>query len=118
MLVRAQTQDLLLAMLVDNEPLRLAFNSAHVAPLLTGTRQNSLPNRAPNPIAQAASIVPGGNRAPLAMAPSSMSLAGMSSADLPVQPATANGGILPQQVGTPPFVIGVSRPAHCYCWRC
>lgn len=80
-------QDLLLAMLVSNEPLRLAFNSAHVAPLLSGTRQSTFPARPPNPLAQTASVIPGSNQGPLPMQPSQIPQ--LQSADMAAAAATA-----------------------------
>ena len=48
-------QDLLLALLAEEQPLRLAANSGSVPPLLAGTTQHSYPQQQPAPAAAAVS---------------------------------------------------------------
>lgn len=89
-------------MLVETEPLRLAFNSAHLAPLLNLTKQNSLPARQPNPLVPTASITPMQHRGALAMAGSSLALQQLPSADLHGQPSGAAAQVSPFAPFAPP----------------
>ena len=53
-------QDLLLSVLSEDQPLRLAVNSASLPPLLAGTTSHSFPPQAPLGQSLPASATPGG----------------------------------------------------------